>query len=93
MSGNSMSIFGIMCFASYQWRQDNALIREAAAKWFGRFRSRNFDFDVKGAPRSGRPSTVVVETLHKVEEDRHISSYALFFLIFLIPIIIILCYV
>lgn len=53
---------------------DTALSKSAARKWFARFRSGNFD--VKDAPRSGRPAFEKVdEILEKVDQDRHISSH------------------
>lgn len=50
-------------------------LSEATAKrWFSRFRSGNFD--IKDAPRPGRPITQKVdEIVAKVEQDRHISSH------------------
>lgn len=51
-----------------------SLSKATAKRWFARFRSGNFD--VKDAPRSGRPITEKVdEILQKIYEDRHISSY------------------
>jgi len=42
--------------------------------WFKRFQSRNFD--VEGAPRSGRLITGKVdEIMEKIEQDPHISSH------------------
>jgi len=42
--------------------------------WFKRFQSRNFD--VKDAPRSGRPITRKVdEVMEKIEQHQHISSH------------------
>ena len=50
--------------------------KRLAQKWFARFRSGNFD--VKDAPRVGRP---VVENCDKiikiVETDRHLSIYSI----------------
>ncbi|WP_337239668.1 hypothetical protein, partial [Vibrio cholerae] len=45
-----------------------------AQMWFKRFQSGNFD--VKDAPRSGRPVTNKMDAIfERVEQDRHISSY------------------
>jgi len=53
---------------------EDVLSKSAACKWFARFRSGNFD--VKDAPRSGRPIVEKVDEIpQKIEEDRHISSY------------------
>ena len=52
---------------------EGTLCESVVRKWFARFRSGNFD--VKDAPRSGRPCTEKVdEILAKVKEDRHIST-------------------
>lgn len=51
----------------------NALSNATACRWFARFRSGNFD--VKDAPRSGRPHVENVdEIFQKIHEDRHIST-------------------
>jgi len=52
----------------------DALSVRVAQSWFKRFQSGNFD--VKDAPRSGRPITKKVnEIMEKIEQDRHISSH------------------
>lgn len=52
----------------------DALSKETARRWFRRFRSGNFD--VKDAPRSGRPSTKKADKIiAKVKQDRHVSSH------------------
>ncbi len=52
----------------------DTLSKATAKRWFARFRSGNFD--VKDAPRSGRPITEKVdEILEMIEQDRHISTY------------------
>lgn len=51
---------------------ENAVSERRTQEWFARFRSGNFD--VKDAPRSGRPVTEKAnEILQMVEEDRHAS--------------------
>ena len=52
----------------------DAVSIRVAQSWFKRFQSGNFD--VKDAPRSGRPITEKVdEIMEIIEQDRHISSY------------------
>jgi [histone H3]-lysine36 N-dimethyltransferase SETMAR len=52
----------------------SAVSVRVAQIWFKRFQSGNFD--VKDAPRSGRPITDKMDAIfEKVEQDRHISSY------------------
>lgn len=52
---------------------EGAVSDRTAREWFARFRSGNFD--VKDAPRSGRPIVENIdEIMQKVEQDRHISS-------------------
>lgn len=51
----------------------DALSKTGAKQWFARFRSGNFD--VKDAPRSGRPVIEKVEEmLEIVEQNRHVST-------------------
>ncbi|CAH2103465.1 unnamed protein product [Euphydryas editha] len=51
---------------------ENAVSERRTQEWFARFRSGNFD--VKDAPRSGRPVTEKVdEILQLMEQDRHAS--------------------
>lgn len=52
---------------------DDALKTRIAQKWFARFRSGNFD--VKDAPRSGRPITARVdEILEKIGQNPHATT-------------------
>ncbi|XP_020298171.1 histone-lysine N-methyltransferase SETMAR-like, partial [Pseudomyrmex gracilis] len=52
----------------------DAVSIRVAQSWFKRFQSGNFD--VKDAPRSGRPITEKVDEIMKIiEQDRHISSH------------------
>ncbi len=53
---------------------DDAVSVRVAQQWFARFRSGNFD--VKDAPRSGRPIVEKVdEIMEKIDQDRHISCH------------------
>jgi len=52
----------------------DAISVRVTQNWFKYFQSGNFD--VKDAPRSGRPVTGKVdEIIKKVEQDRHISTH------------------
>ena len=52
----------------------DAVSIRVAQSWFKRFQFGNFD--IKDAPRSGRPITGKIdEIMNKVEQDRHISSH------------------